>query len=237
MNIIIVGGGMKVHFLAKSLISKGYSITIINEDPEYCKLLSRKHKAANVVLGDGSRPQILEDAGVECTNAVIAVTPHDPDNLVICQLASKRYGVPKVFGIVNDPNNISVFKSLGVETIISTADIISSLIEQRVLTDEIIDLVPIEGGKVALMEIEMHPEYPAVGKAMMELGFPEGAIVGVIMRNGDVIIPFGKTRIQEKDRLVILYVPGVQTEVFEALSGSKNLNHKKNAQPVKEGKR
>jgi trk system potassium uptake protein len=94
MKIIIVGGGMKVHFLAKSFISKGYDITIINDDIEYCKKLSRTHRA-NVVNGDGSLPEILEDAGIEYTDAVIASTPDDPTNLVICQLASKLYEVPK----------------------------------------------------------------------------------------------------------------------------------------------
>jgi trk system potassium uptake protein len=227
MKIIIVGGGMKVHFLTKSFISKRYDITIINDDIDYCKKLSRAHRA-NVVYGDGSLPEILEDAGIEYTDAVIAVTPDDPTNLVICQLASKIYEVPKTLCIANDPNNIEVFKKLGVETVISTADIISSLIEQRVLIDEIIDLIPIEGGKVSLMELEMHPEYPAVGKAMHELTFPVGAIVSCIVRSGKIVIPFGKTRIHEHDRLVILYEPPVQAQVFKELSGSETLNGKKN---------
>jgi len=228
MKIIIVGGGMKVHFLAKSFISKGYDITIINDDLDYCKKLSRAHPA-NVVYGDGSLPEILEDAGIEYTDAVIAVTPDDPTNLVICQLARKIYEVPKTLCIANDPNNIEVFKKLGVDTVISTADIISSLIEQRVLIDDLIDLIPIEGGKVSLMELEMHPGYPAVGKAMQELMFPEGAIVSCIIRNGKIVIPFGKTRIQERDRLIILYEPPVQAEVFKELSGSEILNGKKNS--------
>jgi trk system potassium uptake protein len=227
MKIIIVGGGMKVHFLAKSFISKGYDITIINEDIEYCKKLSRNHQA-NVVNGDGSLPEILEDAGIEYTDAVIAVTPDDPTNLVICQLASKLYEVPKTLSIANDPNNIGIFKKLGVTTVISTADMISSLIEQRVLIDDLIDLMPIEGGKVSMMELEMHPGYPAVGKRMLDLDFPEGAIVSCILRGDDVIIPFGKTTVQEHDRLVILYKPPVQPKVFKALSGSETLNGKKN---------
>jgi trk system potassium uptake protein len=227
MKIIIVGGGMKVHFLAKSFISKGYDITIINEDIEYCKKLSRNHQA-NVVNGDGSLPEILEDAGIEYTDAVIAVTPDDPTNLVICQLASKLYEVPKTLSIANDPNNIGIFKKLGVNTVISTADIISSLIEQRVLIDDLIELMPIEGGKVSMMELEMHPGYPAVGKRMLDLNFPEGAIVSCILRGDDVIIPFGKTTVQEHDRLIILYKPPVQPKVFKALSGSETLNGKKN---------
>jgi trk system potassium uptake protein TrkA len=226
MKIIIVGGGMKVHFLAKSFIAKGYDITIINDDLDECKKLSRKHQA-KVVYGDGSIPEILVDAGIEYSNAVIAITPHDPVNLVICQLAKKIYEVPKTLSVVNDPNNIDVFKKLGLETVISTADIISSLIEQRVLIDDIIDLIPIEGGKVSLVELEMHPGYPALGKAMQELNFPEGAIVCCIIRNGDVVIPFGKTRILEKDRLIVLYEPPVQSGVFKALSGSDKLNGKK----------
>jgi trk system potassium uptake protein len=227
MNIIIVGGGMKVHFLTKSFLAKGYDITIINDDIEYCKKLSRKHHA-KVVYGDGSLPTILEDAGIEFSDAVIAVTPYDPVNLVICQLAHKVYEVPKSLAVVNDPNNIAIFKKLGVETVISTAEIISSLIEQRVLIDDIIDLIPIEGGKVSIMELEMHPEYPAVGKRMQELNFPEDAIVSCIMRNGNVVIPFGKTCIHANDRLIILFSPPVRSNVFKALSGFETLNGNKN---------
>lgn len=228
MNIIIVGGGMKVHFLAKSFIAKGYETTIINDDIEYCKKLARKHHA-NVVYGDGSLPEILEDAGVETCDAVIAVTPDDPTNLVICQLASKIYNVPKTLSIANDPNNIEIFKKLGVSTVISTAQIISTLIEQRVMIDDLIDLMPIEGGKVSLMELEVHSGYPVSGKRMHELNFPEGAMVSCIIRNGDVVIPYGKTIIQDHDRLVILYEPHAQAQVFKVLSGSETLNGKKNA--------
>ena len=226
MKIIMVGGGMKAYFLAKSFTSKGYDISIISDDIEYCKMLSRKG-CARMVYGDGTMPGILEDAGIEYTDAVLAITPHDPTNLVVCQLAGKIYQVNKVLSIVNDPNNISIFKKLGVETVISSADIISSMIEQRVLVDEIIDLIPIEGGKIAMMEIDMRKEYPAVGKSMLELGFPEGSIVGCIIRNGDVVIPYGKTRITEKDRLVILYQPHTKAQIFKALSGSETLNQKK----------
>ena len=227
MNIIIVGGGSKLHFLAKSILSKGYDLTIINDDLEYCKMLSRKH-SAKVVFGDGSMPEILEDAGIAYCDALIAITQHDPTNLVVCQLAGKLHQVPKILSIVNDPNNISIFKKLGVGTVISTAEIISSLIEQRMLIDEIIDLIPIEDGKVSIMQIEIHPEYPVVGKSMIELEFPEGAIVGCILRGEEVVIPFGRTRVKANDRLIILYEPCAQAKVFKALSGSETLNHKKN---------
>ena len=218
MNIIIIGGGQKIHFLAKSFISKGYNVTIINDDPEYCIKLARRHKA-KIVLGDGTKPYILEDAGIKSADLVIALTPNDPDNLVICQLAQKIYKVEKNFAIVNDPRNIEIFKKLGVETVISTALIISSLIEQKVLVDDIMNLIPIEEGKIAIMKIEVHEDDPIVGKSLKEINFPENGIVGCIIRNSDAIIPRGSTHILKDDKLVILSLPRVQSAIIKTIRG------------------
>lgn len=218
MNIIIIGGGEKIHFLAKSFISKGYNVTIINDDPEYCKKLARRHRA-KIVLGDGTKPYIMEDAGISATDMVIALTPNDPDNLVICQLAKNVYKVKKNFAIVNDPRNIEIFKKLGVETVISTALIIASLIEQKVLVDDITNLIPIEEGKVALMEIEIHEDDPVTGKYLKEINFPEDGIVGCIIRNGEAVIPRGSTQILKFDKLVILSLPRVQSAILKTIRG------------------
>lgn len=218
MNIIIVGGGKKVHFLTKSFFSKGHDVTVINDNPEFCKKLSRRY-GGKIVNGDGTRPYILEDAGTSATDVVIALTPKDQDNLVVCQLASKIFGVRKTFAVVNDPKNIEIFKKLGVDTIISTANIISSLIEQKVFVDQITNLIPLEEGKVAVMELEIEKDYPVVNKTLVDINIPSQAIVGCIIREGTPIIPDGNTKIVPKDKLIILSLPSVQSKVLETVVG------------------
>jgi trk system potassium uptake protein TrkA len=211
MNIIIVGGGKKIHFLTKSFISKGYNVTIVNDDYEYCKKLDKMHDA-NIVYGDGTKPYILEDA-------VIALTPKDPDNLVICQIAERMYFVKKTFSIVNDPENIEIFKKLGIDTVISTSDIISALIEQRVTIDDINNLVPIEEGKISIMEVEVNSDNPVTGQLLSEVKLPEDSIVGCIIRGSSAVIPRGNTKILEDDKLIILSLPEIQSEVLKVIRG------------------
>lgn len=218
MNIIIVGGGKEVYFLTKSFISKGYKVTIINKDKEYSKKLARMHKAT-VVHGDGTKPYILEDAGAAYSEMVIALTPNDPDNLVICQIAEKMFKVNKTFAIVNDPKNIEVFKSLGVDTVISTANIISSLIEQRVAVDDITNLMPIEEGKVAIMEVEIKDEFEIKNKFLRNVDISKDAVIGCIIRDGHAVIPRGDTKITVNDKLIILSLPKVQSNVLESIRG------------------
>lgn len=218
MNIIIVGGGKKIHFLIKSFVSQGYTVTVINDDPEYCRKLSRKHNVV-VVCGDGTKSFVLEDAGIAYARMVIALTPKDPDNLVICQLSRKIYAVERTFAIVNDPNNIEIFKRLGVDTVISTANIISSLIEQKAFIEDITNLIPIEEGKVALMEVEVKEGDPIVGVALKDFNFPKDALVGCIIRKDIPIIPRGQSKVLLGDKLVILSLPKVQSEVLQAIKG------------------
>jgi trk system potassium uptake protein TrkA len=218
MNIIIVGGGKKIHFLIRSFVSKGHNVTVVNDEYDTCQRLARMHKAT-IIHGDGSLPHVLEEAGAAYSEIVVALTPKDPDNLVICQIAQKMFKIERTIAVVNDPENIKIFHELGVDTVISTAEIISSLIEQRVAVDEITNLIPIEEGKVSIMEVEIKADSPVIGKIISSIGFPDEAVVGCIIRKDEAIIPKGKTDIRLNDKLIVLTLPKVQSETLEILRG------------------
>lgn len=218
MTIFIIGGKKEVYFLTKSFLSKGYQVTIINQEEAFCKKISRNLKVTAVV-GDGSKPYVLEEAGIAYADMVIALRETDPDNLVVCQIANKIYGIEKTFAVVNDPQNIDVFKKLGVDTVICTSFIISSLIEQRAVTQDIRNLTPIGEGQIALMEVDIDASHPVVNKMIKEIPFPSDAIVSCILRADKALIPKGNTIILEKDRLVIMSQPQVQSEVLKIIRG------------------
>lgn len=218
MNIVIVGGRKKVDFLAKSLISKGQNITIINDDEKYSKFLSRTHNAP-VICGDGSKPYILEDANIQGADIIIAMTPKDADNLVICQLSKKIYGVKRAFATVNSPKNVEVFRKLGVNTAISSTYIVSGFIEQMASINDITDYMPLEQGKIVLMDIVVRETYPVCGKQLSEIGIPEQAIIGCIIRGVNSIIPKGHTKILADDKLIILSPPQVQGDIIKRIVG------------------
>lgn len=218
MNIVMVGGRKKIDFLAKSLLAKKHKITLIHDNENYCRYLARTHNT-QVVCGDGSNLYILEDANIQDADIVIALTPNDADNLVICQLAKKVYGVKRVFSTVSNPKNVDVFKKLGINSAISSTYIVAGLIEQMAAIDEICDLMPLEQGIIVVMEIMVRGNYPVCGKNLAALDIPEQAIIGCIVRGFNSIIPKGKTIIQAEDKLIILSPPHVQREIIKLIVG------------------
>lgn len=219
MNIIIAGGRKEIHFLIKNFTSKGHHVTLINNDEEYCKNFARIHEKIDVVLGDASMPNVLEDAGAVYANLVIALTQYDPDNLVICQIAKAMYGVKRTVAVVNDPKNVSIFKKLGIDTVISTVNIVSSIIEQKISVEEITNLVPLAEGKVSITEVVITKNSPVLNKTLAEINIPYSAVIGCIIRNEEGIIPRGNTVVMEKDRLITLCLPEAQSEMLNIFIG------------------
>ena len=219
MNLIIAGGRKEIHFLIKNFTSKGHHVTLINNDEEYCKNFARIHEKIDVVLGDASMPNVLEDAGAVYANLVIALTQYDPDNLVICQIAKAMYGVKRTVAVVNDPKNISIFKKLGIDTVISTVNIVSSIIEQKISVEEITNLVPLAEGKVSITEVVITKNSPVLNKTLAEINIPYSAVIGCIIRNEEGIIPRGNTVVMEKDRLITLCLPEAQSEMLNIFIG------------------
>jgi trk system potassium uptake protein TrkA len=220
MKIIIVGNGKLVYYMARVFTSKGYVTTIINGDPDECTVLSHQLKAI-VVLGDGSDPTVLEEAGAREADALLAMTSYDQNNLVTCQLARKIYDVRHVVAMVTDPDNVEVFRKLGVKSVFSPTHVITALIEQQTSFDDIINLAPVAEGMVTLSEVILREDSPAAGKYLHELGLPTGTLIGVILRNKHVIVPRGDCRLEPRDRLTLISVPANQGKALRVLLGKR----------------
>ncbi|MFH1943410.1 MAG: NAD-binding protein [bacterium] len=219
MKVIIVGGMQPVYFLCRLFHAKGYRVTVINRDKDACTWLAR-HLKATVIHGDGSDLQILEEAGASTVDAIIAITPNDQDNLVICQLGHIHFRIPRTLAMVNDPDNEEVFGKLGVSAV-SVTRILSKLIEHRAGFEEVINLFPIGEGKINVTEIVLKSSSPVVGKSLREIGMPDGSLIASILRNDEPIIPRGGTMLQDKDRIVIITFPENHGEVLRILTGDR----------------
>jgi trk system potassium uptake protein len=217
MKVAIVGGGKPVYFLCRTFLAKGHQVTLINRDQEECIQMARRLKVT-VVCGDGSDPTILEEAGTRETDAVLAVTPNDQDNLAVCQLASLQYGVPRTVALVNDPDNEKVFQKLGVVAF-STTRTIASMMEQRTALDAITNLIPVGEGKVNITEVKLLPTSPVVGKTLRDLSLPMDSLIAVVLRNGDAVIPRGDTELRSGDRVVLITLPANHGPVLRAITG------------------
>ena len=217
MKVIIVGSGKTLYFLCRNFTSKGYEVVIINRDREECVQLSRTLNAT-VICGDGSDAEILKDAGAMGADAVLAITPNDQDNLVICQLAALKFGVPRTVALANDPDNAEVFEKLGVSSF-STTQIVGNLIEQRASLEHVLNMLPVGEGRVNVTEIVLDAGSPAVGKLLKDISLPENALIAVVIREGRSIVPRGANDLMAGDRLVLITLPENHGPVLKVFTG------------------
>lgn len=218
MKIAIVGDGAKVNFLADSLVKKGHKLVIINQKQNECETLA-EFRNIMVLCGDGSKRFILEDANIYGFDLMIAVKSKDADNLVICLLAKKIFGIRRAFATVNNPSNIEVFKKLGINTSVSATYVLANIIEQMAFADQIIQYMPLENGKLQLLEVVIESGYKACGKQIIDLEFPYDSIIGCIIRGNNTIIPNGRTEIHAGDKLMVFTNISSQERVLSSLIG------------------
>ncbi|KAF1080445.1 MAG: Trk system potassium uptake protein TrkA [Candidatus Rifleibacterium amylolyticum] len=217
MKIILVGGGKTLYFLCRNFSSKGYKVVIINREHNECEQLAKK-TSAMVICGDGSDVEILEEAGARSADALLAITPFDQDNLIICQLAALKFGISRVIALANDPDNADVFEKLGVSAF-SMTQIVSSLIEQRASLEQIVNLFPVGEGKVNVTEVVLDAYSPLVGKQLKDVSLPENSLIAVVIRNNQPIVPRGANDLQIADKIVLITLPENHGKVLKAVTG------------------
>lgn len=219
MNILIVGLGRTGAHLADALTEDGARrITAIEIDEERASSISKKENLA-VIWNDGCEPAVLEEAGVRNADLVVAATGDDEDNLVIAQLAKMHFQVPRVIARVNNPSNHWLYtKGWGVDVAVSPTDIITKLIEEEMSLGDLVTLLKLKGGRMALAEITLDSSARAAGKRLGDLGIPGGAVLVAVMRDGEVIVPNGDTILLAGDEVLAVTSVDLEPELLAVLS-------------------
>ncbi|MER3409411.1 MAG: portal protein [Thermoleophilia bacterium] len=217
MYVVVAGGGKVGANLTRSLIAMGHEVTLIEQRRDRFERLEQELEH-QVQHGDATEMWVLERAGLaRPPDIVIAATGDDEDNIVICQLAKERYGVPKVIARVNDPRNQPHFDLLGISpTVCATLNLLA-LVEHEVPEHGLVHLLDLRQEDLAVVEVQIEPNSPSVGARIADLRLPEGAQVISVVRGGQARLGDGALRLEPGDQVLAVLKRGVEEEVRRAL--------------------
>jgi trk system potassium uptake protein TrkA len=161
---------------------------------------------------------VLERAGVERCDMVIAVTGDDEDNILICQVAREKYGVDRIIARCNNPRNLQHFELLGVKPAVSATDLILRLIEHEVPKYGLVHLLDLPQERLEIIELEVPEGSFADGKEVQELGLPDGSLVIAILRDGTGFVPLADSVVEAGDELLLVLDTGLEEKITARLA-------------------
>jgi len=218
MYIVVVGGGNVGYHLARSLLSEGHEVLVIEKDAQTCERIGEE--LGSVTLrGDGCEVATLETAGAGRADIFVAVTDHDEDNLVSCQVARHRFEVKRTVARVANPKLVPIFHRLGVDCVVSSTMLIMEHIEQEIPTHPLMHLLTLTEAELEIVEVRIPPKSAAVGRMVKDLSLPAGATISLLIRRQQrPQIPTGDTVLQAGDQVVAVTRPDMEEALKQVLT-------------------
>ena len=217
MYVLVAGGGKIGANLTRSLIQMGHEVTLIEQRRERFEQLEEELEH-QVQIGDATELSVLERAGIaRPPDILVAATGDDEDNIIICQLAREKYGVPKVIARVNDPRNQAHFDLLGISPTVCATSSLLALVEHEVPEHDIVHLLELRKENLEIVEVQIDEGSPSVGKAVGGLLLPEGSQLISIVRNGLAQIANGDIKLESGDQVLAILQPGKEDELRRVL--------------------
>lgn len=215
--VILIGGGKVGYYLTKELLAAGHEVVLVDKDPRVVDRLTETF-GETVVLGDGCEVRTMSEIGMSRANVVVAVTGDDEDNLVICQMAKRKFHVPRTIARVNDPKNEVLLKELGIDQTVNSTRIIYNLLEQQIESGEIIPLAALKKGELEVVEIDIHEGSPANQMKVGQLDLPPNTIIISIIRDEHAILPHSDTKLRVGDSAIVLLKTGRDKDLRQVFS-------------------
>jgi trk system potassium uptake protein TrkA len=223
MYIVIVGGGKVGRTLVSELLEDGFSVALIEKDHDKCEEIASKYNIL-VIHGDGADYTVLESAGTRNADFVVAVTGNDEVNFVVCQLAKISFKVRMTLARVNDSRNESIFKKLGIDFVFTTTNIISKIIHETIHCRDcgfpfVVPTFLHRKSKFDIIRLIVPFDSPSLNKKFTELRLPKEALAISLVRNEEIIIPYGDTILMQNDVLFFVLRKTLLEEVKNIIIG------------------
>jgi trk system potassium uptake protein TrkA len=203
MYAIVAGGGKVGFFLARELIEHGHEVLLIENNAERAEFIA--NELGNVVLrGNADEASTLAEAGAERADVVIAVTGDDEDNLVLLQVAKRRFGTRRTIARINDPRNESLFRTLGIDATVNATQVMLSVLEQEIPQANLVPLLRLRDTDVEVVEAVVDSRSQVTGLPLRDVELPPESTIAVVIRKGSAFFPNGATVLEPGDEVVAL---------------------------------
>ncbi len=217
LYIIIGGAGEVGYFLAKALIDAGHEVTLLDRDRRRVGDLEKEFSDAVVERGDACEARTLEHAGCARADYVLAVTGDDEDNLVMCQVAKARFNAKRTIARVNNIHNIDLFKSLGIDVVISPTRSILDAIQAELPLKQVVHVTTAAKASAELVELSIPADSPASGKPVQAIKLPKGDSIVLMIRNNESFVPDPYLRLTPGDKLFAVVSPFGERQLREQI--------------------
>ena len=203
MYIIVGGGGDVGYYLTRNLLKQGHEVLLLEKDTSRYNTLSEELGQA-IYNGDACEARTMEEVGGRRADVVIAVTGHDEDNLVICQMAKRYFNVGRTIARLNNPKHELLFQKLGIDVTVSPTKAILSLIESELPGPHFVLLMTLKRAGLEIVEMNIPPTSPVVGKQLSDINLPRRCHLSLILRGDEPIFPEKDTRLLVNDDVYAL---------------------------------
>ena len=208
-DLTVLGGSKIATYLTWAVEKAGMKVRIVELNEERCLALSEKLPQATILQGDGTDSAVIEAENLMNTDAFVALTNRDEENLLIAMTA-QRSGVKKVIAKMNRPNYIDMTREFGINSVISPKEITANHISAYVRSlarsqgSAVENLYKPLGGKIEAVEFTATAATHFLDTPLRDLQLKEGLLVAAIVHENKTVIPDGNTCIHAGDRVVVM---------------------------------
>lgn len=208
-HVFVVGGGRISIYLANLLEKMHIRVKIVESNADRCRLISEKLPNTMVICGDGTDQELLDGESLTASDAFVALTGRDEDNLII-SLYAMQQGVSKVIAKSNRQNYAGIAHAVGLDSVISpkliTAAHILHVVRGMSSSQGSVmqALYRIADDQAEATEFIVSANTRNLGIPLKDLKLKSGVLIAVIVRDDRVIIPDGSTCICERDSIIIV---------------------------------
>jgi len=217
MRMLLIGGGKVGSFLASRLVSAGHFVALVEENQDRVQAVADDVNAV-VIHGDGTNVGVLEAAGVDDADWLLAVTGLDEVNFVACQLGLSL-GVQHVLARLNTPWNRATFEALNIP-VVGITDLMVQVISQEVALSQLERIAVIGRGQLSLCEYEIPKGFSPT--ALRDLELPAPSLIAAIVRADEVIVPEAGTRIRPGDRITAVTTVAQESALQQVFAANGN---------------
>lgn len=206
-GVTIVGGGNIAVYLARDLLEAGTGVKIIELNEARAEQLAELLPGASIINADGADRRILDAEGIKYTDAVVALTGIDEENLIVSMYAD-HVGVPKVITKMNRMEYYEIFRDRGIGSVVSPKELVSYEITRYVramhsaTADEVITMHKV--GDMDALEFRAGAQTMYLGVPLQNVKLREGFLIACVNHQGEIVIPKGDTALAEDDTVIVV---------------------------------